>query len=491
MLFASCLFILAALSPSNNIVGGTNSIIPLENTSSASIAKLDTIGRASFLAAFSGQSRAAGSLSPYAALARNPHTILEYEYASGSWLGSRDFLKDHGIQPSITYTSDSAGNPVGGKYPNGFTYCDNIAFSLLADAEKLVGWKGGYFMISALQRDGVSLSQQNVKNLFPVQQVYGGAETFHFYEMYWEQRNCDERINFKAGRFVAVDDFDSSPLYWLYMSRGIDGRPQSLAVDGRFSVPPNAVWASRLKLKLPESTIFRAGAYQVTPNSVNGLNWNFNQSDGVMLLAQYEWDPEFFKPDPISAEEKVSEERQQKNRSARQIPGEAVPKGFIGHYWMGGYYSTYEYPQFNSSARVPGAYAFYWHGDQTIYRPNCDSNEGLVGWSVLMLAPQNNIALIPLQVNGGLVYTGLIPGRRNDFTILGCAYGDLGPSNAVVRQSKSTINPTYEMLYEAGYRINVTKYSYIQPDVMWIINPAGLGTIPNALVLGFQIGIIL
>ena len=84
-----------------------------------------------------------------------------------------------------------------------------------------------------------------------------------------------------------------------------------------------------------------------------------------------------------------------------------------------------------------------------------------------------------------------IPGRRNDFTILGCAYGDLGPSNAVVPQSKSAINPTYEMLYEAGYRINVTKYSYIQPDAMWIINPAGLGTIPNALVLGFQVGIIL
>ncbi|MCX6958464.1 MAG: carbohydrate porin [Verrucomicrobiae bacterium] len=379
MLFASCLFILAALSPSNNIVGGTNSIIPLENTSSASIAKLDTIGRAPFLAAFSGQSLAAGSLSPYAALARNPHTILEYEYASGSWLGSRKFLKERGIEASITYTSDSAGNPVGGKYPGGFTYSDNIAFSLLVDAKKLVGWEGGYFMISALQRDGVSLSQQNVKNLFTVQQVYGGSETFRFYEMYWEQRFRDERINFKTGRFVAADDFDSSPLYWLYMSRGIDGRPQSLAVDGRFSAPPNAVWASRLKLKLPESTILRAGAYQVTPNSVNGLNWNFNQSDGVMLLAQYEWDPEFFKPEPASAEEKFSEERQQKDRSARQIPGQAVPKGFIGHYWMGGYYSTYEYPQFNSSTKVPGAYAFYWHGDQTIYRPNRDSNEGLVG----------------------------------------------------------------------------------------------------------------
>ena len=210
-----------------------------------------------------------------------------------------------------------------------------------------------------------------------------------------------------------------------------------------------------------------------------------------MLLTQYEWDPEFFKPEPLSDEEKISEEQRKKNRSARQIPGQAAPKGFIGHYWMGGYYSTYEYPQFNSSTKAPGAYAFYWHGDQTIYRPNCDSHEGLVAWSAVTLSPQDNIALIPLQVNGGVVYTGLIPGRRNDFTILGCAYGNLGPSAAVVRLPTSTINPTYELLYEGGYRINVTKYSYIQPDIMWIINPAGIGKIPNALVLGFQIQVIL
>ncbi|MBM3856566.1 MAG: carbohydrate porin [Verrucomicrobia bacterium] len=51
-----------------------------------------------------------------------------------------------------------------------------------------------------------------MKNLFTVQQVFGGSETFRFYEMYWEQKSRDERWNFKAGRFVAADDFDNSPL---------------------------------------------------------------------------------------------------------------------------------------------------------------------------------------------------------------------------------------------------------------------------------------
>ena len=31
---------------------------------------------------------------------------------------------------------------------------------------------------------------------------------------------------------------------------------------------------------------------------------------------------------------------------------------------------------------------------------------------------------------------------------------------------------------------------YIQPDIQWVINPDGLGTTPNALVLGAQVGVI-
>ena len=435
-----------------------------------------------------------GSLSPYAAIARIPHTILEYQYAAGSLLGGSDLVKDTGIEPSITYVSDSAGNPVGGKYPGGFSYCDNIAFSLLLDSEKLSGWKGGYFVISGLQRDGNSLSKENIKNIFPVQQVYGGAvntQTFHFYQLYFEQKCLEDKANMKIGRFVAGDDFDSSPLYWLYMSRAINGRPFSLSLDSGFSCPPNAVWASRLKVKLPESTTLRLGAYQVTKLSVNGLNWDFYSNDGVMLLAQYEWDPEFFKPTSSSSEEPSFLASTEKNRSARETPGQSVAKGFVGHYWMGGYYSSYNYPQFNAISRVPNAYGFYWHGDQIVYRPNCRSNEGLAIWTVLTLAPQENIALMPFEANGGLVYTGLIPGRRNDFTMLGCAYGDFSTTYAKAQESKSHVDPTYELVYEAGYRINTSKYTYIQPDLQWIINPNGTGKIPNALVLGFQVGIVL
>ncbi len=422
---------------------------------------------------------------PYDAMANMPHNIKEFEHASGNWIGYRDQLDQRGIEFSVTYTSDIAGNPVGGKIPGGFTYTDNLAFGCLIETEKLFGWHGGYFMISTLQRDGNSLSRENIKNQFTVQQVYGG-QTFHWYELSCQQDFWNDRASFKAGRIASGDDFAVSPLYWLYMNNGIDGNPQAVPVNGQFSTYPNAVWGSRLKVDLTSSTVARLGVYQVVPKySVHGLNWDFYPSDGVMLLGQYSWNPEFFKEPPRSKTNK------EKSTIFSENQKKSIPTGFVGHYWMGGYYSSMEYPQFNSPVKTPNAYGLYWNADQTVYRPNRFTNEGLVLWSAYALSPQQNIALIPFQVNGGAIYTGLLPGHPNDMTIAGVAYGKDSTEFSTRSQNMGDGPRNYELVYEAGYRICLTKFAYIQPDIQWVINPGGTSRTPNALVLGAQIGVIL
>ena len=436
-------------------------------------------------------------ISPYQAMANMPHNIGEYEHASGNWFGYRDGLDARGIEFSVTYTSDIAGNPVGGKTPGGFTYTDNFAFGCFVETEKLLGWHGGYFMLSGLQRDGNSLSQQNIGNQFTVQQVFGG-QTFHFYELSYQQDFWDDHASLKTGRIAAGNDFATSPLYWLYMNNGIDGNPQAVPVNGKFSCYPNATWGSRLKVDLPASMVARLGVYQATPqNSVQGVNWDFYPSNGVMLVGQYGWNPEFFKPASSLAdadhEKEVVTSSLQKNAS-QPSPKNSVkipaPKGFTGHYWMGGYYSSMEYAQFNSAVKTPNAYGLYWHADQTVYQPNPRSDEGLILWSAYVLSPQQNISLMPFEVNAGAIYTGLIPGRSNDFSIFGVAYGNFSTSYAGVQEQAGNGNRTYELVYEWGYRVQLTKFAYFQPDLQWVINPAGTSAIPNALVLGAQMGVV-
>ena len=438
------------------------------------------------------------SLSPYEAAPRIPHTIMESEKASGTWFGKRDWLTSHGVDVSVTYTADIAGNPVGGAHPGGFTYADALAYVVFFNTDKLLGWHGGCLTISALQLDGSSLSIQNIRNLFNVQETYA-VETIHFVELSYEQKFCNDHVSLKGGRLLANNEFATSPLNWLYMNTGIDGNPQAIWMNGRWPSYFNAAWGSRLKIDLPGSTVARLGVYQITPSSRYGLNWNFHPNDGVMLLAQYGWNPEFFKPcetgtdfddynndvDDVFSPKKITSAKPSK--SAANI---SSSKGFVGHYWMGGYYSTWEYPQFNSVTQASNAYCLYWHMDQTVYRPKRKNEEGLILWSDYILCPQQNIALIPFQVNAGAVYTGLIPGRRNDFTIFGVVYGDLSTNYASVLQQNGLGNPTYELVYELGYRVNLTKFAYVQPDLQWVINPGGTGNTPNALVLGAQMGVV-
>jgi len=415
--------------------------------------------------------------SPYNAINIVPHTVKEIQQVSGAWHDKRNLLADKGVQFFVSYTANIAGNPVGGINPNGFTYADIFALGFMLETEPLFGWKGGYFTVSTIWGDGNGLSEKNIGNQFAVQEAYLG-QSFYWYETFYEQQFLDDHVSFKIGRMVANDEFAASPLYWLYMNNGIDGTIQALAINQLLSYYPIATWGSMLRVDLPASTTARVGVYQTTEGSNHGMTWNFYPNDGVMLMAQYGWSPEFFKPSAANT-------NSQENSSKKA----ATPKGFQGHYWMGGYYGSQEYPQFNSDINQSNSYGFYWHADQTVYKPNPLSDAGLVLWSAATLCPQESISFIPFQINAGAVYTGLIPGRPHDFTIFGASYGEFSTSYAGVEEEDGYGYPTYELLYELGYRVNITETIYVQPTVEWVINPAGAGTIPNAFVVGAQMGV--
>lgn len=343
--------------------------------------------------------------------------------------------------------------------------------------------------MSVAQVDGNSLSQKNIGNQFSAQEIYVG-QTFYWYQLFYEQRFWNNRATLKIGHLSSGNDFAMSPLYWFYMNGGIDGSPQALLINQGISYYPTANWGSALKVHLSDSIVARTGVYQVTQGGIHGMNWDFYPNDGVMLMGQLSWNPSF----PLGGKREFSNEPQKGDAqsaptSKNLVTPTTLRKKFQGHYWMGGYYSTSTYNEALSMSQQPNSFGMYWHGDQTVYKPNVDGQEGLVLWTVFTLSPQQDIAFMPFQVNGGAVYTGLIPGRKEDATIFGVAYGNFSPNYATQQSEEGGGFPTYELVYEAAYRICLTPEAYIQPDLQWIINPGGTGTIPNALVLGAQIGV--
>ena len=416
---------------------------------------------------------------------------------TGDWWGIRNMLDDDGIELSASYTNNIAGNPVGGK-SQGFAYADNFSFGLELDMEKIVGWHGLTITASGLDRNGSNLSARNIGNQFTVQQVYG-TQTAVFYALILEQKFLEDKMSIKLGRFTTGDDFASSPLYWLYMNNAIDGNPQALPVNTGFSSYPAAVWGARLRVDPSPECNALFGIYQTTNPSLyqyHGLNWSMNQSDGVLMIGQVGWTPEFFKPAAPAQSQPASDGKSTVGKKAlsegktfRPVAADEELHGLQGHYWFGFYYSPSQYAQFGSNNLATNAYGFYWHADQMVWQESSGSDQGLTLWSAIVLSPQQNMAKLPFQANAGVVYKGLIPTRDHDMTMLGFAYGNFSEDYANSVQSALNGSPEYEIALEAGYRINFNKFTYIQPNLQWIINPGGTGNIPNALVLGAQMGV--
>lgn len=409
----------------------------------------------------------------------------EGDAATGDWWGTRNWLdKEKGVEFSGTYTTDLAGNPVGG-LKQGFTYTDNIAFGAKFDLGKLVGWRGATLTIAATDRNGRSLSQEYVGNQFTVQQIFGG-QTVILTDLHLAQKFWDGKTDLKIGRFSAGDDFASSPIYWLYMNNGIDGNPQSLPVNATFSAYPWASWAVRFRLDPSPEWNAQLGLYQVSnrtfARNLNGLNMAFEPNDGLMFVGQAGWTPEFFK----SRVKRIPTELEEAEGIER-IEGDM--HGMPGHYWFGAYYSTWEYAQFGTAQTAANAYGFYWHADQTVYQESPGGDQGLTLWTAFVLSPQENLAKIPFQWNAGTVYQGLLPERDDDSAIFGLAWGNFSADYSDSGGAYNAETASFELALEVGYRIQLNRFFYVQPDVQYIVQPGGTGSIPDALVLGTQIGV--
>ncbi len=404
----------------------------------------------------------------------NEKSFWKRKFLTGDWGGLRTRLNNKGVVPTLTYVADIQGNPVGGAR-QGFKYFHNIGLDLIIHTEKLIGLKGGRFHVSVSQRSGESLTHRDIKNTFNVAQVCCG-DTYKLVNLSYEQALFDEKLNIRLGRISGGDEFLSSPLYWLFVQNGIDGNPVGIFFNAGFSAYPNATWGVRVKSHPTKNFYIMAGAYNANQerikNSNHGADFTF---DG----------PYFF----------IAE-------TGYHLNGLLSQRGLPGNYKIGGYHQSGDYQIFSDPDRTKnGKWGFYVLVDQMIYREKGGhgiiADQGLTPFAAFLFAPDDEINSIPFFMNGGLVYKGLIPGRDQDYAGFALIYGKFTDKmNQDMAQATSfelTDNPMrpkdFEAVLEWMYKIQITQWLNIQPDVQYVIKPGGTGDIDNALVLGFQLGV--
>jgi porin len=399
------------------------------------------------------------------------------DYLTGDWEGLRSKLHVQGIDFFGFYNAIINGNVVGGFDPGHATYDHDIWLGAKFDLQKLVGWTGGLFAISFIDRAGDDNTTEHIGSIYSTQQLVGGQRAF-LYQVFLEQK-FGKQLTLKVGRYGASDDFNTSPLYGYALNNGIDGNIRNVLFDTRFSAYPFAVWAASAFVDPTPEFHLKAGVFQVSEgmfeNDDNGLNFGIGDRDGYLAIAQFAWMPEFCKtPMPSSGDAKSSP---------------VTSKGMPGHYWLGATFSQWDLYQKFSGGFLDHSFGFYAHADQMVYREAIGSDQGLTVFVASGYYPQEEISRVPFQINAGLNYQGLFPSRDKDRTILYFIYGDISSDYARSVQLPGEHRATSEKVIEVGHRFQVTKWSYIQPDVQWVIDPGGTGDIPNAVVIGAQMGV--
>lgn len=379
-------------------------------------------------------------------------------------LPHRDDWAKKGIGIGGSYTTDLLGNPVGGKR-QGFTYYGQLQLIVAAELEKLIGWQDGYVVVSMFDSAGSNLSRNYIGNYFNVTEV-ASIPTLVLGQAYFEQRFLDDKISLKLGRMGIGSDFIVLDMFNLYVG-GIDGHTPVFIWNTFWSGPPTSTWAGVLKTEPHEDWTLRYGIYQATTaNRVianHGLNMEFAPNDGVQMFGEAGWKSKM--PDPWDG--------------GNPLPGE---------HKFGGYWSSWEYPQFGGG-RSPETWGLYWIGQQMVWREQPTTNEGITLWYSFVSAPTDNISRFPFFTGAGGGWQGALPQRKDDWILFGSYFGTISRDFASVQEAKGAGNPTSEWVLEWDYRAQLTPWLYFMPCTQWIIRPGGTGNIPNALVLGAEIGV--
>ena len=395
--------------------------------------------------------------------------ILPREHLLGDWCGTRTWLEDQGIVPTLTFVTDSLGNPSGGK-EQGFTTANNVGLDLNFDLEKLCGLEGGSFLLSMSYRFGGSLSANYIHNVFTVQQVFGG-ETFHLINLAYLQKLFDDRVELRLGRIATGDDFLISPYNYVFVQNGFDGNPVGIFFNSPgMTAYPNDTWGALVKVRPTARTYIMGGVYNGDPsirdNSNNGAD--FSMDGPLFAIAEIAYQP-------------------------NSLPGD---RGLIGNYKAGFWYDNSLFGDFNTGEFERGNWGFYTLFDQVLVRfGEQGSHRGFGIAGSFLVSPDQSISQMPYFFTAALVTRGIFPSRPVDIIGLGVVYGHFSNDLQNFQRRAQQLDPNVgvqsdETAVELTYRLALLKSAlYFQPDLQYVFRPGGTGRIPDALVLGAQVGV--
>jgi porin len=407
-----------------------------------------------------------------------PQDIWQQDNLTGNWGGLRDKLCDDGVDFYAQSINETFGNPYGGNFGRGAIFEGELDLHISFNLEKMTGgaWKGATFYAGGYWAYGPSLTQQNVGDISIISNI-DNPDSVGLANLWFQQNFLDDKISLEVGQLSVDSEFFLSPSTALFINSTFSTSPLVTYDFEPFDPAfyPIAATGARLKLQPVDSVYFMTAVYNgdagtATTTDRNGTRFGFSASTGILSFSELGYLLNQGKND----------------------------KGMPGTYKLGGWVHTANFSTFSSKADLENGtgslqsagvgYGIYGVADQTVWRtdPSAAGDPRSLNLFLRAGAAPSDSSMIDFEIDGGLAFTGLIPGRKDDVAGLGVARSAVSRNFSDFSQMTGGPAFKYEAVIEGTYSLNLAPGWQLQPDVQYIFSAGAQSNSPDALVVGLR-----
>jgi porin len=391
---------------------------------------------------------------------------------NGDPSGVRKRLSDRGITYTVIYTNDVLSNVSGGN-KRGTIDQGEFEEQLTVDLNKLVGWKdltlySNFFQIyntGRMRRDYVG----GINTIAAIE----ATPSIRLSELWLEQKFLDGAASFRFGQLTADNEFFGSDLSNMFLQTDW---PTIAAVNlpGGGPAYPLSTPGVRLKYDSGKEVSFLLGVFNGDPagpcagdpDTCNRNGLNFRLSDPAFVIGEIQFHTNQGKED---------------SGLARTVK--------IGGWTRLGLFNDQRFANDGTLLANPAGsgtplqhrddYGIYGVIEQQIYRLRGGGpDSGISIFGVASYSPSDR-NLIDLQLDGGIIFAGLISQRPDDRFGASVVYSRFSDSVRAFDQDVIDFSGVpgvvrdYEANLELSYMAQIVPGWTVQPDLQYVWHPNG------------------
>jgi porin len=424
--------------------------------------------------------------------------LFERDTLTGDWGGVRKQQEDAGVVFGANDIAETLSNPTGGVRQLAI-YQGLLDLSLSLDLEKFANWPGATFYIDGYWISGRGLSRNAIDNLLAVSSIEA-LPSIRLHDLWLQKEFLDRQVSLRVGQIALDDEFYISQ-YSAGFVNSTFGCPDIWSTDlpGGGACYPFATPGARFRVAPTTGLTFTAAAFNGDPappgpgdpQVINSSGTNFLIGEGgFMPIAELAYS---FDEQPISSTT-------------------------LSDVKLGAWYHTAGFPDLRrdnsgrsladpNSTDIPAThgsnFGAYLVVDKMLWRRPDTATQGLAAFLRVGYAPPDR-NLISLEIDAGLTFKGLLPGRELDVLGVGASYARIGYARRLDQDEllfTGIERPVrdYEAVLEVTYEARIAPWWLLQPDLQVVFHPGGYIAAPlpapvgrpisNALVLGLRSGI--